>query len=214
MNNSLSITYLILIIASLFVSCRGSVKEDKKNNTSIVSVAVGEKYSIDTAQSVITWKGSMLLASKEEHVGYVHLSEGELMVEKGQLVGGKVEINMRTIEYKDKENKNTPIQHLKSPDYFDVEKFPVSKIIITSVSSASGKTIKVSGDLTIKDVTRPVSFPAKMEIKDGILTAEGRLIIDRTDWGIRYRSGKFYDVLADEIVSDDIEFYMKIVANQ
>jgi hypothetical protein len=51
-----------------------------------------------------------------------------------------------------------------------------------------------------------------MEVKDGILKANGKLIIDRTDWGIRYRSGKFYDIVADEIVSDDIEFYMNIVA--
>ena len=76
----------------------------------------------------------------------------------------------------------------------------------------SGKTIKITGNLTIKGVTRTVTFPAKMEVKDGILKANGKLIIDRTDWGIRYRSGKFYDIVADEIVSDDIEFYMNILA--
>jgi polyisoprenoid-binding protein YceI len=76
----------------------------------------------------------------------------------------------------------------------------------------SGKTIRITGDLTIKGVTRPVTLPAKMKVKDGILKANGKLIIDRTDWGIRYKSGKFYDIVADEIVSDDIEFHMNIVA--
>ena len=51
-----------------------------------------------------------------------------------------------------------------------------------------------------------------MEVKNGILKASGKLNIDRTDWGIRYKSGKFYDIAADEIVSDDMEFYMNIVA--
>lgn len=214
MNNKLSITYLILIIAPLFFGCRGPVKEENKNNASASSVSLGQKYIIDTKESVVTWKGSMLLASEEEHTGYVYISKGELMIEKGQLVGGTAEIDINTIEYKDKENKNTPIKHLKSPDYFDVEKFPISTIAITKVASVSGKTIKVTGNLTIKGITRPVTFPAKMEVKDGILKANGKLVIDRTDWGIRYRSGKFYDNLADQIVSDDIEFHMKIVAKK
>lgn len=112
------------------------------------------------------------------------------------------------------ENKNTPVNHLKSTDYFDVEKFPISTIEITRVASVSGETIKVTGNLTIKGITHPVTFPAKMEVKDGIVKANGKVIIDRTDWGIRYRSGKFYDILADQTVSDDIEFHMKIVAKK
>lgn len=155
-----------------------------------------------------------MVASAEEHTGYVYLSKGELMIDKGQLVGGTAEIDLNTIEYKDKKNKNTPIDHLKSPDYFDVEKFPVSTIEITRVASASDETVKITGNLTIKGIARPVTFPAKMEVKDGIVKAIGNLTIDRTDWGIRYRSGKFYDVLADQIVSDNIEFHMKIVAKK
>ena len=116
--------------------------------------------SIDTMESIVTWKGSMLLASQEEHTGYVHISKGELMIEKGQLVGGTVEIDMNTIEYKDKENKNSPIKHLKSPDFFDVQKFPISTFA--------------------KGVTNAVTFPAQMEVKGGIVKANGKVIIDST----------------------------------
>ena len=63
-----------------------------------------------------------------------------------------------------------------------------------------GHTI-VKGDLTIKGVTHPVTFLAKMEVQDGIVKVNGQLIIDRTNWGIRYSSGKFYDNLADHTVS-------------
>ena len=212
MNNKLSITYLILMSAPLFFGCGGPVKEE--NNTSASSVTQGEKYIIDMKESVLTWEGSMVFGFEEEHVGYVHLSKGELMIEKDQLVGGIFEIDMNTIEYKDKEDKNTPIKHLKSPDYFDVEKFPISTFSITKVAYAVRGNIKVTGNLTIKGITNPVTFPAKIEVKDGIVKANGKLVIDRTQWGIRYRSGKFYDNLADQAVSDDIEILMKIVAKK
>ncbi|HTF16768.1 MAG TPA: YceI family protein [Chryseolinea sp.] len=218
MNNKLSTTYLILIIAPLFFGCRGPVKEENKNSATASSVSLrhvaSEKYIIDTKESVLTWEGSMVFGFEEEHIGYVYTSKGELMIEKGQLVEGTVEVDMNTIEYKDKESKNTPVKHLKSPDYFDVEKFPISTFSITKVAYAVGGNIKVTGNLTIKGITNPVTFPAKIEVKDGIVKANGKVVIDRTQWGIRYRSGKFYDNLADQAVSDDIEIRMRIVAKK
>lgn len=211
MNNKMLLPFLILTIAPLFFGCDGTAANE--NNASVSSLSPGQKYTIDTKESVITWTGSMVLAS-EEHIGYVHISKGELMIEKGQLVGGTAEIAMNTIEYKDKRNKNTPINHLKSPDYFDIEKFPISTIAITSVTSVNDKTLKVTGNLVIKGVARSVTFPANMEVENGIAKANGKLTIDRTDWGIRYRSGKFFDIVADQIVSDSIEFNIKIVAKQ
>jgi polyisoprenoid-binding protein YceI len=213
MNNKLSITYIMLIIAPLIFGCRGPVKEENKNNASVSPVLRGQKYMIDTKQSVITWKGSMLFDIDEEHVGYVYISKGELMIENGQLTGGTAEIDMNSIAYKDKASKNTPVKHLKSPDYFDVKKFPIATISLTGIESSRGHTI-VKGYLTIKGVTQPVTFPAKIEVHDGIVKASGKLITDRTRWGIRYRSGKFYDNLADQAVSDDIELHMKIVAKK
>ena len=138
------------------------------------------------------------------------------MIKKGQLVGGTAEIDMNTIEYKDTANKNTPIKHLKSPDFFDVEKFPISTFAITKIESVNvrSKTIKVTGNLTIKGITNPITIPAEIEFKDGIVRAIGDVIIDRTQWGIRYRSGKFYDNLADQAVSDDFEIQMNIVAKK
>jgi polyisoprenoid-binding protein YceI len=214
MNNKLSITYFILFVAPLFFGCGGSVKEENKNNASASSVSRGQKYSIDTKESVLTWEGSMVFGFDDEHLGYVYISKGELMIEKDSLVGGTVEIDMNTIEFGDKESKNTPVKHLKSPDYFDVEKFPISTISITKVVYSVRGNIKITGNLTLKGVTNPVTFPAKIEVIDEIVKANGKIVIDRTQWGIRYRSGKFYDNLADQAVSDDIEIRMQIVARK
>src|SRR6218665_2288064 len=131
MKSKLTIRYLVLIVAPLVFGCGGSAKDENKSNAASVSAPAGQKYMINTKESVITWEGSMLIASAEEHAGYVYPSKGELILDKGQLVGGSVEIDMNTIEYKDRQHKNSPIMHLKSPDFFDVEKFPTAAFTIT-----------------------------------------------------------------------------------
>lgn len=209
MNNKL-ITYLILIILPLVFGCRGPVKEGNNASASSLSLHVGdEKYFIiDTKESVVTWKGSNPFGPK---TGYVYISKGELMIENGQLVGGIAEVDMNTIEAGVEKNL---VHHLKDPDFFDVKKFPISTIVIAKVASINGENKKVTGNLTIKSITHPVTFPAKIEVKGGIVKANGELVIDRTKWDIRYKSGKFYDNLANEAISDSIEFNIKIVAKK
>jgi polyisoprenoid-binding protein YceI len=215
MNTKLSITYFILIISSLFFSCSGPVKKENKNNASAASLSLhvgDEKYAIiDTSESVVAWKGSNTFGS---HTGFVHILKGELMIENSQLVGGTVEVDMKTIEDENHRSNSGLINHLKDPDFFDVKKFPLSTIAITSVASINDENKSIAGNLTIKGITHPVSFPAKMEIKDGVVKADGKLVIDRTDWGVRYQSGKFFDDLADKTISDSIEFNMTIVAKK
>lgn len=213
MKNKLSIIYLVLIISSFFFGCRELVKEENKNNAPASSVSLGQKYSIDIKESVVAWKGSMLIGSNS-HTGYVYISKGELMIENGQLVGGTAEVNMNTIVDDRYRSDNNLIEHLKSPDFFDVEKFPTSSIIITKVESTNTENKKVSGNLTIKGITHPVTFPAKINVEDGIVKMNGKLVIDRTQWNVKYNSGKFYDILADETLSDDIEFHINIVASK
>lgn len=215
MNNKLSITYLILIIAPLFFGCGGPVTGENKNNASASSISLhlgNEKYFIiDTKKSVVAWKGSGVHG---KHEGYVYISKGELMIASGQLMGGTVEIDMSTIEGEDHRSDNNLINHLKDPDFFDVKKFPFSTIEIIKVDSINGESRRVTGNLTVKGITHPVAFPAKMEVKDRIVRANGKVVIDRTQWGIRYKSGKFYDNLADQTISDSIEFQIKIVAKK
>jgi hypothetical protein len=109
MNNNISTAYLILIIATLFFGCSGPVKKENKSNAPVSSISpvhvAGEKYIMDTKETVLTWEGSMAFGFGEKNIGYVYISKGELMIEKDSLVGGTVEIDMNTIEYKDKAEK-------------------------------------------------------------------------------------------------------------
>ena len=216
-NNKLSIKYLILIIAPFFFGCGGAAKEESENNASASSVSLhdgDEKYvMIDTKESVMTWRGYNLNGLNSQ-TGYVYISKGELRLEKGGLTGGTVEIDMNTIEDKRHGRDNNLVKHLKDPDFFEVKKFPFSTITITKVTPIDGENKKVTGDLTIKGITHPVTFPVKMEVRDRIIKAETKLVIDRTQWDVRYKSGKFYDNLANQAMSDSIEFHMKIVAKK
>jgi polyisoprenoid-binding protein YceI len=213
MNSKLSTSYLILIIASLFFGCRGPVKEGNNASASSISLHVGnEKYVvIDTKESVVAWTGSSVHG---KHKGYAYISKGELMIENGQLMGGTVEVDMNTIEDKNHKSDNNLIKHLKDADFFDVKKFPFSTIAITKVASINVEDKEITGNLTIKGISHPISFPAKVEVNAGIVKANAKLIIDRTNWDVRYNSGKFYDNLADKTISDSIEFDITIVAKK
>lgn len=219
-----------------FGSATGVYRYDGKTITDFYSKEGQKKYIIDTKQSVVIWKGSMLLGAWEgskflgddSGTGHVDILKGELLIENRRLVGGAVEVDMNTIEQK----FDDPGPHNKLPAFFDVKKFPVSTFTITKVETVNdGKTegrngnmtieavatIKVTGDLTIEGTTKAVTFPANMLFKDGMdgtVVMNGTLIIDRTDWGIDYASEKHFDKSGDGTISDDVKLFMKIVAKK
>lgn len=216
MNNKLLLLFLTLIIAPLFFAFRRPAVRANDAPANIVSSMhiMNEKYIIDPKESVVKWKCSMVFADKGGHNGYVSLSKGELMIEKDQLVGGAAEVDMNTIADELHGSNNNLIKHLKDPDFFDVKKFPISTFAITKVALADGGTVNVTGNLTIKGITHEVTFPADVSVKGRTVTTNGKLTIDRTQWDVRYRSGKFFADLADEAISDNIEFDIKIVAKK
>lgn len=217
MKNKLSITYLILIVTPLIFGCQGPVKNETKGSTSAAALSLhsgNEKYiPIATKESVVTWKGASLMGTNS-HTGYVYIAQGELMIENNQLMSGTAEIDMNTIEDEKHGRNNGLVNHLKDPDFFDVKRFPFSTIAITKVEPINGNTQKITGNLTIKGFTHPVNFPATIEIKNGTVKADAKLVIDRALWNVRYKSAKFYDILANQTISDSIEFHIKIVAKK
>jgi polyisoprenoid-binding protein YceI len=179
-----------------------------------------KKYIIDTKQSAVIWKSSALLGGWEgskflgdgSNTGDVDILKGEFLIENRHLVGGTVKVDMNTIEnFVDQRSLN------QLPPFFDVKKFPVSTFAITKVVTGDRGNIKVTGNLTIEGITKAVTFPAKMEFKDGMdgtVVMNGALIIDRTNWGIDYTSEKYFDKTGDGTISDDVKFFMKIVAKK
>jgi hypothetical protein len=171
------------------------------------------KHAVDVAASKVLWIGKKPAG---EHNGFVRLREGELLISKKEIIGGTFILDLNTIvnlDLKDEEWRNKLVGHLKSPDFFDVAVYPTAQFVITRVTrlSSSQKTVgskathKIEGDLTIKGITRKISFRAVILALNGRFTATtDPFIINRTLWGVNYQSRSIFAELKDQFIDDDI----------
>lgn len=172
-------------------------------------------YQVDIEKSKVEWYAKKVSG---KHNGTIRFSGGELRNDHGKITGS-FEIEMSTIENVDiesKENRTKLENHLKSADFFEVEKFPKAKFVVTSVVPVdtvtdSGFTHKVSGMLTIKDKTNPIEFGTEMLMEGNLITCTGEMIIDRTEYDVRYGSKKFFKDIGDKMIYDDFTLKFTLV---
>jgi polyisoprenoid-binding protein YceI len=170
---------------------------------SVTLLPAQEKFSADTSRTVLSWLGEKVTG---QHTGTIKLKSGWLEWKGDRITSGEFEIDMASL--KDVERNARLEGHLKSDDFFSVEKFPVAKLIITGSAPFDKGTATVSGKLTIKGVTNPVEFKAAFQKKDDAFWYYSNITIDRTKYNIRYGSGSFFDNLGDKTIYD--EFHVKI----
>jgi len=151
-------------------------------------------YAIDSNTSYLEWKGRSVATA---HYGTVYPSKGEITIIDDR-VSGDIVLDMNTIA---SEIGLGLDDHLKNKDFFDVTKYPEARITITDYINN-----EVQGDLTIKDITQPVSLPVILNQDDNIITMNGTFSLDRTLWGIEYNSSSILSDLGDRAISDLIEF--------
>ena len=173
---------------------------------------IGTSTSINTEASTITWKGYKVTG---EHAGVLKVKNGNLVFDEGKLTGGSFDIDMSSItvtDLKAGQGKEKLEGHLKSPDFFGVEKFPTAKFIITKVTSR-GKAgeYKVVGNLTIKETTQEIKFNTIVTENNGVKTATADITLDRTEYDVRYGSGSFFDNLGDKTIYDEFDLTVSLV---
>ncbi len=137
-------------------------------------------------------------------------------MQDGVIQSGIVEMDMNSIVDEDLNNvamNKKLVGHLKSDDFFSVDKYPVSTLVIREVKVKSDKEQIFNGDLTIKGITKPVTFHADVSNQNGKLTAKGTIEIDRTLYDIKYGSGKFFASLGDNMIYDTFSLDFSVVAN-
>lgn len=174
--------------------------------------AQGNKdIKIENTLSTVEWTGKKVTG---QHKGTIAIQSGTLSLANGKLVKGTITINMESITCVDLtgEWNDKLIGHLKSPDFFDVEKNKTAVLEITKVTEGKDGNSIVSGNLTIKGITKPIEFSTKIEIKDNKLAAFAEVTIDRTLYDIKYGSGKFFEGLGDKAISDEFIVKFKIAA--
>jgi polyisoprenoid-binding protein YceI len=168
-----------------------------------LSVHSQNKLVADTLKSKMLWLGEKVTG---QHTGTIKLQSGWLIWQDNKIVAGEFNIDMATL--KDSEANARLETHLKSDDFFGVEKFPVSKLVITGSTPFDKGNGVVSGTLTIKGITNPIEFKSSMQKKDDGVWFYTNIIVDRTKFNVRYGSGTFFDNLGDKTIYD--EFKLKV----
>lgn len=161
---------------------------------------------IDLTKSTITWTGKKITGS---HEGTIALKSGKLTYDKVSWSGGEFIIDMESIICKDLKDKraNNLVSHLKSEDFFDVENHSEAQFTITTVERLRGNHYGVKGDLTIKDITKPIEFMAIKE--EHAISAT--ITIDRTAYDIKYGSDSFFDNLGDKAINNEFQLKANLV---
>jgi len=176
---------------------------------------MAQTFVVDASKSTLNWKAEKITGS---HEGTINIMSGTLKIEAGKIISGSFVINMTTIvntDLTDAEYNKKLVTHLKSPDFFDVVKFPEGVFTITKPVDISKSVTEVRGNLTVKGITKPLTFKANV-MKDGnsyIFNANS-IVIDRTLYNIKYGSGSFFSDLGDKAIYDEFIIKLKLVAVQ
>lgn len=174
----------------------------------VAALAAGP--GIDIEKSTVKWTGEKVTGS---HTGTVNIKEGNLEISNGVLAGGSFVIDMTSITNSDMdgEMKGKLEGHLKSADFFGVEAHPTASLQITNVQPRGPGSYKVVADLTIKGITKPVKFNVDMGEADGMSTASATIVVDRSEYDVRYGSGAFFDDLKDKTIYDEFTLDVNLV---
>ncbi len=176
-----------------------------------VNASASGKRTIDTAASSVDWVGKKVTG---QHNGKVAIKSGSVTFDGTTLKAASIEMDLTKITCADIKNPKWNkkfIDHLKDDDFFSVHKFPVATFVLKKASAPKGGIYKLEGDLTMKGQTHSIAFELKVASAGTKLKATGTVIVDRTLWGIRYKSGKFFPDIGDKMIYDNFELEMSLV---
>lgn len=175
-------------------------------------------YKVSAEKSTFKWIGKKVTG---EHYGAVKFSGGTINVEKNNVTGGELTVDMTTIDVQDLtgEWKDKLTGHLKSDDFFSTEKHTKSTLKLKTLTAIKGakageNNYNVVADLTIKGITSEVTFPAFIIVKKDEVVANAEFDVDRTKYDIKYGSGKFFQGLGDKTIDDTFTVKVRVVATK
>lgn len=212
----LPILSFVFAIAFCFSCTNANKSKEESNQNKSGSVENTYAYTKITAcqhASKIYWKGSKPTG---EHSGIIKLKSGNYFVNNNELTGGEFILDMNSIlniDIESEEMNAKLVNHLKAADFFNVDSFPEGRFVITSVNKLKEGAFshEINGDLTVKNISKAISFKANVKVADGIVTATSEeFSLNRTLWGINYKSKTIFNELKDKFIDD--EFFVRIDA--
>lgn len=231
MKNLLTFNHLLMVLAiSVLAACSGAPESDEAQvgDAQEVQAVEAVAYAVDLTASEIAWIGTKTTG---RHNGTVKLSGGTLQVQGTEIVGGDFTMDMSTITPVDADEENNAklAGHLKSGDFFKVDEFPTVSFVLTGVTATAeavaenpeentaeidqykvtNPTHMVSGNLTIRDVTRGITFPAQVTMSENGVTAIAKFNINRKDWNLNWEIP-----VADVVLNNTIHLGINLVATK
>ncbi|HMB94184.1 MAG TPA: YceI family protein [Rhodothermales bacterium] len=187
--------FMLLAFVFLIAACGdvGDAPEAQTQEAVAVADMEGNGLAIDTSRSVIGWKAAKVTRA---HDGGFHTFTGTISQAEGEVTGVEVNIDTRSIW----SDSGRLTNHLKSEDFFDVEKYPEAQFVADQFvpTDSAHATHLVTGNLTMNGQTQGITFPASITVQNGSVQVAADFILDRTDWGINY-TGKADDLIEHEV---------------
>lgn len=171
-----------------------------------------QRFNIIGAQSTIEWVGRKVTGA---HIGTIAMKEGTLLFKNDHLSGGRFVIDTQSIQILDITDPVTNAQfagHLASDDFFNSAQYQEATFNISQAEPHGSGSYQVVGNLTIKGITHPVSFNVQVNRSGSLLTASGKITVDRTKFGIKFRSGNFFQNLGDTLIYNNFNLNITITA--
>jgi len=195
-----------LFTAVVVVSCNKDKPLTSESNE-VATTKNGSQYTLDTLNSRVEWKGYKVFKSENtSHFGTIKFESGDVTVKDGKLESGKFVADMNSltsVDLKDDAEQLGKLNgHLKSGDFFEVEKFPTASYEITKVTPAAEGDYNtlLDGNLTIKGITKPAQFKANVSVKDGeVSVATEPKDIKREEFGVKFQAPAENGVIKDEV---------------
>ncbi len=219
------ILFVLLSILSLF-SCQNDLPPDTKaqapsapppDTIRLPPAPDDDAVAYKVTEGVVNWLGKRSVGNL--HTGTIKVQNGELFVSRGQLLRGKINIDMTSLSVnnlKDPGAKSDLESHLKDSDFFAVAKYPAGVFTIDEVlpSNLPDFNWVVSGELTLKGKTNRVNIPVKMTVTDKELTAQSaNFVINRTQWGINFQSG-LLGTAKNKLIEDIVPLSLSVKAKR
>ncbi len=211
--------FKLAVIAALSIFLLSCAKEkiksaeDRNQSNNAISSFIPEgNYTVNVDSSTIKWTGKEI--TTDSHYGTLDLKQGAVEVSSTGIVRGNVVVDMNSIRCLDMSGRGkTKLEgHLRSDDFFGVQSYPEAALSFTSLSAETSGKIHYTGDLTIKNITHPITFSGLIHQSENNYSATIHLSFDRTLYDVKYRSGKYFENLGDKLILDDIDIVAEIAA--
>lgn len=171
---------------------------------------VKSDFKVNTAASKVEWIGRKVTG---KHNGTINIKEGVLQIKDGILLGGSFVIDMTSIKDLDMTGEYAAKLegHLKSDDFFAADVYPTSNLTITQANAKGDGQFEVKGNLTIRDVTKEVTFMTQLTPDGKKYKATTNITIDRSNYNVKYGSGSFFEGLGDKTIYDEFDLAITLI---